>query len=671
MKTRTLLFALLLPLLSPCLFAQSAPLDRTEILGRLALGWSPSYIAHLVKTRGVSFSLTADFLYRVALAGGDGILVERLSSADSASSVASSHDEDGPVDDLAECAELIHTGDIASADKDCRASIEENPKSPWPLLATARLLQLRPPDRNSLESEKAKNDETHELLERVASLDPNLAAVQQDLAETLIPFNVTPEAQRVASLDPENLETGEAEDWNPRPDRWAFADGPEQDASDPPPASSEPIAIDPQILRRIQIEPDLASNHLALAEYYDSQAHDFDRAQSELREAIRLEPDNADLHTRLAVLYHSHRDGEASLAELREAIRIVPFGTFQHMALADELKTLGRISDAIAEFQTTIAIHPADVDLSDALVGLYLAQKDRKSAIGEIRRSLKASSLAFTDQAKFVDDRFDDENQLARVLLGNRELDAATEQYLFLLRFKPDDPGLHNDYGNVLVAQRRLDEAIGEFNQSVRLDPKMSTAHNNIGLCLALKKNLDGAISEFHQALELNPDEPNTQVFLGAALGQKGDLSAAMDQFRQVIEKNPKDAEAHAGVGFVLYQLKDSAGAVAELKLALGLQPDSPAAENNLAWIYATADDPKLRNPAEALVLARRAVESSPQPNFAFIDTLAEALLLNGHPAEAVATETQAAKLDPQNSDLQSRLAHFREAANPAASSKP
>jgi serine/threonine-protein kinase len=144
-----------------------------------------------------------------------------------------------------------------------------------------------------------------------------------------------------------------------------------------------------------------------------------------------------------------------------------------------------------------------------------------------------------------------------------------------------------------------------------------------------------------------------------------------MDQFQQAIEKGPKDAQAHASLGYALVQLKDTSGAINELKLALELQPDSPGAENNLAWMYATADDLQFRNPAEALVLARRAVESSQESNPAFLDTLAEALLLNGQPAQAFATEAQAAKLDPENSELQSRLARFREAAKLPTSSKP
>ena len=81
MKKRARLFGLILALLHPCVFAQSAPLDRAEILGRLTQGYSPSYLGQLVKTRGISFSPSADFLDRVKLAGGDGILIERLSSA--------------------------------------------------------------------------------------------------------------------------------------------------------------------------------------------------------------------------------------------------------------------------------------------------------------------------------------------------------------------------------------------------------------------------------------------------------------------------------------------------------------------------------------------------------------------------------------------------------------
>ena len=77
MKTPSGYLALLWLLLPACASAQSTatPLTRDEILGRLTQDEPASKIAHLVKTRGVNFSPTADFLSSVKLAGGDGLLV--------------------------------------------------------------------------------------------------------------------------------------------------------------------------------------------------------------------------------------------------------------------------------------------------------------------------------------------------------------------------------------------------------------------------------------------------------------------------------------------------------------------------------------------------------------------------------------------------------------------
>jgi len=115
MKRRTLHFALFFLALSPCAFAQSAPLDHAEILGRLAVGYMPSYVAHLVKTRGINFPSSADFISKVKLAGGDGILVERLSTADTSGESHSIAGYDPSFDHLAKCAEFIHTGSYEAA----------------------------------------------------------------------------------------------------------------------------------------------------------------------------------------------------------------------------------------------------------------------------------------------------------------------------------------------------------------------------------------------------------------------------------------------------------------------------------------------------------------------------------------------------------------------------
>lgn len=682
MKPRTLFFALVFPFLAPCLHAQSARLDQPEILGRLAVSYSPSYVVYLVKTRGINFSPTQDFIYRVKLAGGDGILVERLSSTDASPSVVSSGDQDLPIRHLAKCAELIHTGAVESAEPECRSAIEENTKSPWPLLVTARILEPNQRFGVFLPTDASKAERS-QLLQRAAALAPNLALTHFELASDFSVSQSWPQAgsesQTANSLDADHLEVSQLS-------KLSFRDGPganvfggltDFDAvpSQATPASQsvtdQPVVLNAETLRRIKIDPDLADNHLLIALQY-AEARQFDRARSELQESIRLEPGNGDYHVFLAALYLSQNPAdEAALGEFHEALRIAPSAIPPRVALAGVLEMQGRTPEATAELQATTALHPSSLMVSDALVKLFLDHKDKKSAILELRRSLDATSAQFTDQAKFVEARYSDLQQLAELLAQDRQLDAAAQQYLFLLRFKPNDADLHNDYGNVLLDQHHVDEALGEYTEAARLEPTMSTAHHNIGLCLSMKKNFDGAIAEFRQTLELNPNEPRTHVLLGTALGQKGNLQGATEQFQQSIAKNPKDPDAHLGIAYAFDQLKNTSAEIDELKTVLDLQPDSTEALNDLAWIYCTAEDRKFRDPAEALTLARRAVSESPAPNPAYLDTLAEALLLNGQPADALATELQAVKLDPENPELQSRLPRFLEAAKQAPSPKP
>ena len=682
---RSTIFALALLLASPYSFAQSvatAPLDRAEILGRLAMNYSPSYIAQLVKTRGLSFSVSASFLDQVTQLGGSGILVDTLPHAPSPNSIAPSSEGGPPIEHFAKCALLIHTGDLDSAEPECRASIDESPQSPWPLRATLDVLQLADFDKRAFEptqegEEETKSDdpltkELNQLLQRLAALTPSQTAVPNTQALPPGVGGMVVIGQHQAPQASDQLESIESsQDWDARNQLYGFIQSSNfpEEASEPSLSKSPEIPV--ELLTNVQDHPDLATYHLMLARFYSEQANDCEKALGEIREAIRLEPDSERSHVQLALLYHKQKDFSNSVAELREVTRIASAGNFEHLALAHELENAGHGADAITEYKALIDRHPERTDASEALVDIYVKQKDFKSAIEELRRSLKAAAASFDDESKFVNLRWSDEDNLAYYLEQDHDLEGAAEQYQYLLRFKPDESSLHNDYGNVLMDQHRCDQAIGEYNEAIRLDPTGAEPHHNTALCLAAKKDLAGAINEFREALQLNPDSLHSRLFLAETLGQTGDVNEAVNELHEMLMKDPNDLDAHGALAFVYMQMKNDAQAIVELKKVLELKSDVPMAQNNLAWIYATSEDHKLRNPSEALRLAQQAVKASAQPNPAFIDTLAEALLLNGKADEALVTETQAASLDPDNPELKSRLAHFREAAGKTSQPKP
>jgi predicted Zn-dependent protease len=150
------------------------------------------------------------------------------------------------------------------------------------------------------------------------------------------------------------------------------------DSPDVPAPSAEAVTIDPELLRRVQTEPDLATNHMYLAEQ-DAAAHDFENAQQEWREVIHLEPDNVAAHTVLGMLLLVRQQADASLAELHEAVRIAPSGVYPPIILAAALEVLGQTREAIAELQSAVIAHPADATASEALVGIYVKHKNLKA----------------------------------------------------------------------------------------------------------------------------------------------------------------------------------------------------------------------------------------------------------------------------------------------------
>jgi tetratricopeptide (TPR) repeat protein len=660
MKTATCHLALFLLLLPCCASAQpTTPLDRSEILGRLTQGESASYIAHLVKTRGVNFSPTADFLASVKLAGGDGLLVERLSSSDLVPAISSSN-RDRPFQHFARCAELIHGGDDEQAQQECLAAIDENPESAWPLMATF----------HALEETRALNKDDFALVRRAIALDPNLLDAHQALFADVSAAEDNQEVQKVADL--QKAEVSDPYVSAGRYSGYGFREIRANGNLSPEIRKS----LQEQISSLLQSYPDLAIVRTNVAGAYGLLG-DLDKVQSEFQEALRLEPGNPELHLALGNFYESQHNTDDELAEYREAIRIAPYRESMRGALIAALLREQRPNDAIREWKDFLTLSPRNVPASRALVDFYVHGDDRKSAIAEIRRSLKASSDAIPDQAKYVLTRFDDLDRLGRLLYFNAEFDAAAEQFNFLLRFRPDSSDLHSNLGDVLRAQQHCEDASKQYREALRLQPDLFVAHHNLATCLLVTHKLDDAIEQYQQMLQL--DYPNkyvtpamlgtTRTMLGAAFLEKGNISDAMAQFQQVLAEQPENAKARMALGHAYYMNKDFSSAIAELKHALAIKPN-PDAENELAWIYATADDPNFRNPSEALRLAKLAVQTSPQPVPAILDTLAEALLQNGQPAEALKTEQQAASLAPQNPEIQTRLPHFQAAYSSSLVSK-
>ena len=203
----------------------------------------------------------------------------------------------------------------------------------------------------------------------------------------------------------------------------------------------------------------------------------------------------------------------------------------------------------------------------------------------------------------------------------------------------------HNNLGVVMAERGAIDEAIAHYRKALEIRPSSAEALNNLGVALAGRGEVDEAIADYQKALRIEPDDAKTHNNLGIALANRGRMDEAIAHYRKALEIKPDSAKAHFNLGLALDRQGKTADAVIQWRESVRLQPDHTNFLNQLAWVLATCPTESIRNGAEAVDLAERAVRSSGGQEPAILDTLAAAYAEAGRFTEAVATVERAVSL--------------------------
>ena len=213
--------------------------------------------------------------------------------------------------------------------------------------------------------------------------------------------------------------------------------------------------------------------------------------------------------------------------------------------------------------------------------------------------------------------------------------------------------------GDALLSDGRLGEAVSRYRQAVAADPGNPEANNSLGYGLLSAGLPREAVGPLRRAMELQPDVAEAHNNLALALLQAGRAREALRPLRRAVELRTEYAEARYNLAHALSATGQPDAAVEEFRAALRLEPDWPAALRDLALLLATHADAGVRDPADAVRLAARAVDlareraADPQQRFAMnprddallLDALATAYAAAGRFDEAVRTAGDAAAL--------------------------
>jgi Tfp pilus assembly protein PilF len=209
-----------------------------------------------------------------------------------------------------------------------------------------------------------------------------------------------------------------------------------------------------------------------------------------------------------------------------------------------------------------------------------------------------------------------------------------------------------NDLGMLLAQTGRVEEAVAQFEKAAELKPDFAAARANLGGALAKLGRLDEALVQLRQALESDARYAPAHYNLGLVLSQRGDEQGAIREWRSALSLDPKYAEAHVSLGDALDAQGRTAEALAHWRDGLGLEPNDPPALRRVAWVLATSPDAAIRDGAEALAFAVRALQLSGGKDAQVLDTLAAAYAEKGQFANAVLTARRAQARATQENHL-------------------
>ena len=225
-----------------------------------------------------------------------------------------------------------------------------------------------------------------------------------------------------------------------------------------------------------------------------------------------------------------------------------------------------------------------------------------------------------------------------------QNLDAAAIWYTKAMVSRKSDPDLTGwqNRARVWEEQGKLRQLATFLDALVKQSPNSPIVYRLRGLGHERQGRLDEALRDYTKAIELLPDYGEAHARRAAIWQNRGAGAKAIEAYTVALQRNPGWAAGYIQRGLAWARAGDMDKAQVDCARAIGLDPEDSRVLNRLAWTYLT--QPSLKNPADALILARKAaaLTTGEQDRSSVLDTLACAYAANGRFDDAVRTQREA-----------------------------
>ncbi|MBI5864279.1 MAG: tetratricopeptide repeat protein [Planctomycetes bacterium] len=379
-----------------------------------------------------------------------------------------------------------------------------------------------------------------------------------------------------------------------------------------------------------------------------------DGAIKAYEQAIAADPTFVHAYVRIGVLSFD-KDAAKAQAAFAKAVELSPDDPRPHLGVAKALKAMGKKEEALKKCEDALALFPQyaeahrdAAELCEALGRKADAEKHKQMAeVGQLPNNpdpIQTQLLVFG-----LDLRSNIQTALSLAQQG--DIVSAEQILLSCILLDTTGTAARRAMASVKTTAGKLDEASSILLSVLESDPKEAAALMQLGDVYDRQGKQEEALEQLQKALTVAPEaarDPRLNYMIGMCQFRLDKLDDAQKSWEKVIEVAPLFEEAYTAMAQIAAKKKDAAEFIRILQTGLKNAPQSQVLMNGLAWIYATSEDAKFRNAAEAVKLAEQAVHLSQNRVHQFLDTLACAYAEAGRFEDASRRIDEAIKLATQ-----------------------
>jgi tetratricopeptide (TPR) repeat protein len=267
-----------------------------------------------------------------------------------------------------------------------------------------------------------------------------------------------------------------------------------------------------------------------------------DAAIGQYQAALKINSADAKTYHNLANAYSKNNQFDEAIKQYEIAISLDPNFIEIYKGLAKAYYSKGLTDKAIDILKKGIDVNSRDADIYTTLAGIYQDKQNYEQAISNYRLALI-----------FKSDSIPAGYGLAYAYLQSQMYYDAIEQFRAVLFYEPTNAKAYFGLGLTYNKLGWAEDEIAAYQNALRADPGMVSAWQNLAQVYMNQKQYDLAIKAYMQVIERNQNA-SADIFYNLAVAYS-------------LQKEYQDAKK--------YYLK-----------AIELQPNYPAAHNNLAITY-------------------------------------------------------------------------------------